>query len=167
MKRGKMSIDYVTCSPAKVNSEGGHATARRDESEGVARYHINVVPKFTLPLSTPRRIFRLFSIFLLKTFVRQKSAMTELWLSYHQASRAHQPPTSQLVELGGKQKLQDLEDVLEYVFQQGFLDTKLRPLSWWEKCDGEKVRNSIGVDELLQQGVGTCEDAAMRLVIGA
>lgn len=65
-----------------------------------------------------------------------------------------------------KQKLHDLEDVLEYIFQQGFLDAKLRPMSWWEKCDGEKVKGSICVEELLQQGVGKCEQTAMRLVIG-
>lgn len=94
--------------------------------------------------------------------------MTELWLTYHQASRASLAPTSQLVELGvQKQKLHDLEDVLEYIFQQGFLDPQLRPVSWWEKCDGEKVKGSICVDELLQQGVGKCEQTAMRLVIGA
>ncbi|EKM51679.1 uncharacterized protein PHACADRAFT_199184 [Phanerochaete carnosa HHB-10118-sp] len=92
--------------------------------------------------------------------------MTELWLSYHQASRGHQQPTSQLVELDTKaQRLHDLEDVLEYVFQHGFLDHKLRPLSWWEKGDGEKVKNSICVDELLRQGVGRCQQTAMRLVI--
>lgn len=93
--------------------------------------------------------------------------MTELWLAYHQTSRAQHTPTAQLVELDmKKQKLHDLEDVLDYIFQQGFLDPKLRPLSWWEKSCGEKVKGSIGVEELLQQGVGKCEQTAMRLVIG-
>ena len=98
--------------------------------------------------------------------------MTELWLTYHQASRAHQPPTAQLVALEGKaHKLVDLEDVLAYVFEHGFLDCALRPLAWWERPAAgaacERVRNSIAVCELLEQGIGRCQDTAMRLVIGA
>lgn len=93
--------------------------------------------------------------------------MTELWLTYHQASRAQHAPTSQLVELDTKtQKLQDLEDVLDHIFRQGFLDAKLRPVAWWEKASGERVKSSAAVAELLQQGVGKCQETAMRLVIG-
>lgn len=93
--------------------------------------------------------------------------MTELWLSYHQASRAHAPPTAQLLDLDTKaHTLVDLEDVLEHVLAQGFLAHALRPLAWWEKHGGERVRNSAAVAELLAQGAGACQEAAMRLVIG-
>lgn len=93
--------------------------------------------------------------------------MHELWLTYHQASRTSHPPTSQLIELDMKgQKMHDLEDVLDYIFAQGYVEAKFRPVSWWEKCSGDKVKGSLCVDELLQQGVGHCQETAMRLVIG-
>jgi len=42
-------------------------------------------------------------------------AHTELWLTYHLASRADRPSTAQLVELEFQNhKISDLEDVLEY-----------------------------------------------------
>ena len=60
----------------------------------------------------------------------------------------------------------DLEDVLDYIFNEGFVEPKYRPVSWWEKTCGEKVKGSLNVDELLSQGVGKCEETALRLIIG-
>lgn len=92
---------------------------------------------------------------------------SELWLVYKQVSRCGKPATAQLIELEFQNhKLHDLEDVLEHVFQQGFVDAKLRPLSWWEKCDGAKVKGCIPVEELLDEGVGRSQETALRLVIG-
>lgn len=92
---------------------------------------------------------------------------TEFWLTYHQTSRVNKPVTAQLVELEFQNhKLHDLEDVLEHVFQQGFVEAKHRSVSWWEKKDGVKVKASLSVEELLKQGVGLCQDSALRLVIG-
>ncbi|KDQ62702.1 hypothetical protein JAAARDRAFT_54605 [Jaapia argillacea MUCL 33604] len=91
---------------------------------------------------------------------------SELWLTYHQASRAHSPATSQLIELEFQNhKLADLEDVLDYVFAQGFVDPKHRPVSWWEKCDGVKVKGSQCIEELLIQGAGKTQETALKLVI--
>ena len=92
---------------------------------------------------------------------------TELWLTYHQTSRVNKPSTAQLVELEFQNhKLHDLEDVLEHVFQQGFVEAKYRPVTFWERKDGTKVKGSFTVEELLKQGVGLCQDSALRLVIG-
>jgi len=91
---------------------------------------------------------------------------SELWLTYHQISRASRPCTAQLIDCAlQNQKLNDLEDVLEYIFTQGFVEPKFRPVSYWEKTNGEKVKASLCVDELLQQGVGKCEETALRLII--
>ncbi|KAI0696262.1 hypothetical protein BC835DRAFT_1272215 [Cytidiella melzeri] len=89
---------------------------------------------------------------------------TEIWLSYHQASRANRPSTAQLIDLACH-KLVDLEDVLDYIFSEGFVEPKYRPVSYWEKVNGDKVKGGFSVDELLQQGVGKCEETALRLVI--
>lgn len=112
----------------------------------------------------------------------------ELWLTYQLASRAHlkTPSTTQLIELEFQnQKLVDLEDVLDHgtfiletvsrsltdlvdgivVFRQGFIEGKYRPATWWEKKDGQKVKGSLCVDDLLQQGVGRCSETALKLIV--
>jgi hypothetical protein len=93
---------------------------------------------------------------------------TELWLTYHMVSRVctGKPTTAQLIELEFQNnKLVDLEDVLDHVFRQGFVDPKHRPSTWWEKKDGNKVKGSQSVEDLLKQGVGRCQDTALKLVI--
>ncbi|TFK71306.1 hypothetical protein BDN72DRAFT_837912 [Pluteus cervinus] len=90
----------------------------------------------------------------------------EFWLTYHLASRAHLPATTQLIELEFQnRKLVDLEDVLDHVFRQGFVEAKHRPSTWWEKKDGQKVKNSHLVDDLIKQGVGKCQENALGLIV--
>ncbi|KAF9449107.1 fruit-body specific gene C [Macrolepiota fuliginosa MF-IS2] len=90
----------------------------------------------------------------------------EFWLAYQFASRGNAAPTSQLIELDyPHQKLIDLEDVLEYVFRQGFVEARHRPVTTWVRKDGAPVRPSDVVDELLKQGVGKCSETAIKLVI--
>lgn len=92
---------------------------------------------------------------------------TEIWLTYHQISRASRPSTAQLIDLACQsQKLTDLEDVLDYIFAEGFVESKYRSVSYWEKNNGEKVKNGLCLEELLSQGVGRTEETALRLVIG-
>lgn len=92
---------------------------------------------------------------------------TEIWLTYHQTSRASRPSTAQLIDLAcHSHKLTDLEDVLDYIFAEGFVEPKYRPVSYWERNNGEKIKNALGVEELLSQGIGRTEETALRLVIG-
>lgn len=94
---------------------------------------------------------------------------TELWLTYVLASRviSGKSSTAQLIELDYQnQKLVDLEDVLEHVFRQGYVEAKHRPSSWWQRGDGQKVKGSHVVEELLEQGIGKCQQTALRLVVG-
>jgi len=92
--------------------------------------------------------------------------MTEFWLTYHFSSRAHLQPTTQLIELDHLEyKLVDLEDVLDYVFRQGFVHAKYRPATWWEKKDGAKVKPTTSVESLLLEGIGKCPDSALKLYI--
>ncbi|KAI0795187.1 hypothetical protein BC629DRAFT_1286963 [Irpex lacteus] len=91
---------------------------------------------------------------------------TEIWLTYHQTSRASRPSTAQLIDLAcHSHKLTDLEDVLDYIFAEGFVEPKYRPVSYWERNNGEKIKNALGVEELLSQGIGRTEETALRLVI--
>ncbi|KAG6848775.1 hypothetical protein H0H93_014128 [Arthromyces matolae] len=95
-------------------------------------------------------------------------AFAELWLTYQLASRAHlkNSATTQLIDLEFQnQKLIDLEDVLEHVFRQGFVEPKYRPATWWEKGDGLKLKAGHLVEELLQQGVGRTPETSLKLVI--
>ncbi|KAG0703777.1 hypothetical protein DFH29DRAFT_915032 [Suillus ampliporus] len=90
----------------------------------------------------------------------------ELWLTYHQASRCNTPVTAQLVELEFQnQKLIDLEDVLEHLFRQGFIEAQHRSLSFWEDHSGQRLKASCVLEELLTGGAGKCPQSALRLVI--
>ena len=91
---------------------------------------------------------------------------TELWLVYHQTSRTSKLATAQLIDLELQHPLTDLEDVLEHIFQQGFVDAKYRSMTWWEQHDGVSVKATHGVQELLKLGVGRSPETALRLVIG-
>jgi hypothetical protein len=91
---------------------------------------------------------------------------SELWITYHQVSRAQKPVTAQLIDVGDGTLLFDLEDVLDYVFQQGFVDPKWRSVAWWEECTCARLKASDTIQELLVRGVGSTPASALRLVIG-
>jgi hypothetical protein len=91
----------------------------------------------------------------------------ELWLTYHQASRYNKPVTAQLVELEFQnQKLTDLEDLLEHLFRQGFIEAQHRSLSYWENHSGQRLNAGHALEELLKEGAGKCPQSALRLIIG-
>ncbi|KAF8799367.1 hypothetical protein BYT27DRAFT_7176440 [Phlegmacium glaucopus] len=91
---------------------------------------------------------------------------TEFWLAYQLASRSNQAPTTQLIELEFQNhKLFDLEDVLDYVFHQGYVEARYRPFTRWERKDAQKVKVSQPVEDLLKQGVGKTPENALKLVV--
>jgi hypothetical protein len=94
------------------------------------------------------------------------SSSSELWITYHQASRVHRQVTAQLIDVGDAAQLFDLEDVLDYIFQQGFVDPKWRSVAWWEECTSVRVKASHAVQDLLARGAGNTPASALRLVIG-
>ncbi|KAI0297770.1 hypothetical protein BC826DRAFT_967680 [Russula brevipes] len=73
----------------------------------------------------------------------------ELWITYHQASRTHKPVTAQLIDISNAAHLFDLEDVLDHVFQQGFVDAKWRSVSYWEDCTSLRLKATTTVQDLL------------------
>jgi len=89
----------------------------------------------------------------------------ELWITYHQASRAQKLVTAQLIEIGDGTQLFDLEDVLDHIFQQGFVDPKWRSVVWLEDRDSVRLKTSHTVKDLLVHGAGTTPESALRLVI--
>jgi hypothetical protein len=102
-----------------------------------------------------------------RTLLRKVMTCTELWLTYVQTSRGDKPHTAQLIDLNVKgRKMCDLEDLLQHVFDSGYLDPKYRPVSWWERCDGSKVKGSLSLEDIVHEGTGVCETTALRLVIG-
>lgn len=94
-------------------------------------------------------------------------SFSELWISYHQTSRSSKPVTAQLVDLEFQnQKLADLEDVLDHLFRQGFIEAKYRSFAFWENHEGHRVQAGHVVEELLKAGFGKCPQTALRLIIG-
>ncbi|KAI6044707.1 hypothetical protein EDC04DRAFT_2560768 [Pisolithus marmoratus] len=93
-------------------------------------------------------------------------AHDELWLSYHQVSRSNKPVTAQLIELEFQnQKLVDLEDVLDHLFHQGFVEARYRPVAFWENHEGQRIHGAHVVEDLLKNGTGKCSQTALHLVI--
>ena len=92
---------------------------------------------------------------------------SELWITYHQASRAHKQVTAQLVDVSDVAHLFDLEDVLDYVFQQGFVDCKWRSVTWWEDCSAVRLKACSSVQDLLARGAGGTPETALHLIVGA
>jgi hypothetical protein len=100
------------------------------------------------------------------TIAAAHCASPELWIKYHQVSRTHKQVTAQLIDVGDAAHLFDLEDVLDHVFHQGFVDPKWRSVAWWEECNGARIKASHAVQELLARGAGSSPATALRLVIG-
>jgi hypothetical protein len=90
----------------------------------------------------------------------------ELWIAYHQASRSHEQVTAQLIDVGDKTRLIDLEDVLDHIIEQGFVDSKWRCVIWWEDCTSVRLKPSTTVQDLLAHGAGSTPETALRLIIG-
>jgi hypothetical protein len=78
----------------------------------------------------------------------------------------HRQVTAQLIDVSDAAQLFDLEDVLEHIFQQGFVDPKWRSVAWWEECTSARLNASHAVQELLARGLGSTPASALRLVIG-
>jgi hypothetical protein len=91
---------------------------------------------------------------------------SELWITYNQASRMHEQVTTQLIDVGDAVHLFDLEDVLDHVFEQGFVDPKLRSVVWWEDCTSVRLEGSSTIQDVLACGAGSTPETALRLVIG-
>ncbi|KAH9980078.1 hypothetical protein BGW80DRAFT_478298 [Lactifluus volemus] len=86
---------------------------------------------------------------------------SELWIAYHQASRSHKQMTAQLIDCSD---LYDLEDVLDYIFQQGFVDSKWRSVVWWEDCTFVRLKACDTIRDLLARGAGSTPNTALRLI---
>ena len=91
---------------------------------------------------------------------------SELWITYHQASRKHKQTTAQLIDVSERSHLFDLEDVLDHIFQQDFVDQKWRSVVWWEDCAGVRLKASDTVHDLLARCSGSTPCTALRLIIG-
>jgi len=89
----------------------------------------------------------------------------ELWITYHQASRTHKPVTAQLIDVSNAAHLFDLEDVLDHVFQQGFVDAKWRSVSYWEDCTSLRLKATTTVQDLLARGAGSSPETSLHLII--
>ena len=78
----------------------------------------------------------------------------------------HKQVTAQLIDVSDAAQLFDLEDVLDHIFQQGFVDPKWRSVAWWEESTSARLKASNAIQELLVRGAGNTPASALRLVIG-
>jgi hypothetical protein len=90
----------------------------------------------------------------------------ELWITYHQASRTSKQVTAQLIDCGDGTHLYDLEDVIDHIFQQGYVDAKWRSVVWWEDCSSVRLKACTTVQDLLARGAGNTPETALHFVIG-
>ncbi|KAI5836282.1 hypothetical protein K523DRAFT_367611 [Schizophyllum commune Tattone D] len=91
---------------------------------------------------------------------------SELWLTYQLASRIHSPPTTQLIDLAlSPRTMHDLEDVLDYVFRQGYIEAKYRSSTYWERADGTPVKASESIEGVMTMGVGMTPENPLKLVV--
>lgn len=95
-----------------------------------------------------------------------QSQAPELWIAYHQASRTHKQVTAQPLDVSDAAHIFDLKDLLDYVFDQGFVDSKWRSVTWWEDCTSLRLESSNTVQDLLARGAGSTPETALHLVIG-
>ena len=95
-----------------------------------------------------------------------QTQISEFWITYNQASRMHEQVAAQLINVGDAVHIFDLEDVLDHVFDQGFMDPKLRSVVWWEDCTSVRLKASSTVQDLLVRGAGSTPETALRLIIG-
>lgn len=77
----------------------------------------------------------------------------------------HEHVTTQLIDISDDAHLY-LEDVLDHVFEQGFVDPKLRSVVWWEDSTSVRLKASSAVQDLLLRGAGSTPETALRLIIG-
>jgi len=91
--------------------------------------------------------------------------VTEFWVTYQLVSHRHHghTPTVQLIELD--EKFTDIEDILDHVFRQGYVEAKYRAFAHWERKDGGLVKPSHPVLDLLEHGVGKTPETALKLVV--
>jgi len=73
--------------------------------------------------------------------------------------------TAQLIDVSDATQLFDLENVLDYIFQQAFVDPKRRSVAWWEECTSVCFKGSHAVQELLVRR-RKHPLVALRLIIG-
>ncbi len=78
----------------------------------------------------------------------------------------HKQVTTQLIDISDAAHLFDLEDVLDHVFEQGFVDPKLRSIVGWEDCTSVRLKAGSTVQDLLVRGAGCTPETALRLIIG-
>ena len=63
-------------------------------------------------------------------------------------------------------KMERLAHLTNYIFKQGYVAAKYRTTVHWEGLCGKKIEEGTFVEEVLEWGVGGCEDKPLRLVIG-
>jgi hypothetical protein len=74
--------------------------------------------------------------------------------------------TAQLIDIGDGSNLFDLEDVLDHIFEHGFVDAKWRSVVWWEDCTAVRLKACSTVQDLLARGAGSTPETALHLIIG-
>jgi hypothetical protein len=74
--------------------------------------------------------------------------------------------SARLIDVSDAAQLFDIEDILDHIFQQGFVYPKWRSVAWWEECTSVRLKASHAVQELLARGAGNIPAPALRLVTG-
>ncbi|KAG6840865.1 hypothetical protein C0991_003668 [Blastosporella zonata] len=93
-----------------------------------------------------------------------------LWFTYVYRHNAAAPRVVQRVKLAEAAHQQGRMDLVahltNYVFQQGYLHSKLRSVIHWEDGCGKEIEEQFRIEEVLSWELGASEEKPLRLVIG-
>ncbi|KAI0029847.1 hypothetical protein K488DRAFT_55477 [Vararia minispora EC-137] len=89
---------------------------------------------------------------------------TALWVRYVYTHTPRAHTATQRIRL--ERTHEHLAHVTNDVFARGYLPARVRACVYWEAPCGRRVSEVASVCELLAAGEGTCEDRALRLIIG-
>lgn len=63
-------------------------------------------------------------------------------------------------------KFEKLAHISNYIFNEGFLQAKLRSVVYWRGICGKRIEESVRVEDLLAWGEGISEEKPLQLIIG-
>jgi len=126
---------------------------------------IPFLPLSSLP-NSPTSTITSFDTDMASSALCPKSQAPQLWITYHQASRTHKQVTTELLDVSDAAHIFDLEDVLDHILNQRYVDSKRRSVIWWEDCTSVRLKSSDTVQDLLACGAGSTPETALHLIIG-
>ncbi|KAF8651954.1 hypothetical protein AX16_004597 [Volvariella volvacea WC 439] len=87
----------------------------------------------------------------------------EFWITYF---LPHTPPRSELIDLHEHDPpLDQLEDLRDLIIRREVINPEFGLLCRWRTKDGKEMKPTQSIEALLEDGIGTTEETALRLIV--